>query len=459
MVRGYHGFAGAVRGMSERTVYIISARRSAIGRIGGLHARRRIADLAGPVAAAALADAGLNAGDVDEFVMGNMSEGGNPARIVALAAGLGETVPAMTVDRQCASGLEAIILARQLIQTGDAEVVLAGGADSASNAPWRIARPRSVHHQPRFLGLAGDGSGSETQGALHAPVFAEQGEALAEHAGIGRGQQDDWAWSSRERASRANEERRFSAEIVPLRKNAEEYRDQVAVMIEDAEELADLPAYNEPNGTVTAGTTAHIQDGSAFVVAVSEQVWQRLRCPPALEIVAHARGAVSTAQAGLAPLAAVEALLAKPALREAGLDIAGFERIEFSENTAAQGLAFSRAFDLDSGVLNACGGGVVRGHPLGASGAVVVVRLFADLMASEGLASKGLQLSPAALNAASGSAEAVKGPEAAQGRAIDDAAGAAGAVRGLAVSGALGGLGCAMAFNRVGGGTSGQASR
>jgi len=424
--------------MSKRTVYIISARRSAMGRIGGLHGRRRIADLAGPVAAAALDDAGLAAGDVDELILGNMTEGGNPARIVGLACGLSETVPAVTLDGQCASGLEAIIQARRLIAAGEAEVVLAGGADSASNAPWRIARPRSVHHQPRFLGLAGDGGIENLPGSLHAPVFVEQGEELAAETGLTRAEQDDFARITRRRAGEAADLRRFSREIVPLRRNAEEYRDQAAVTLDDLEDLDELPAYREPEGLITAGTTAHIQDGSAFVLAASEEVWLRLGRPPALEIIAHERCAVPTADAARAPVAAVEALLRQPSIREAGLDVAAFSSIELNENTAVQGVFFAKSLglDADSGVLNAAGGAIARGYPLAASGAVLAVRLFSDLLFP---ATKALEMADGA-TAHDKTVRSVDTPSRTAGEEAGERA------YGLAVSGALGGLGYAIAF-------------
>src|SRR5689334_5812316 len=137
--------------MSLAPAYIIAARRTALGRIGGLHRNRRIAELAAPVVVAALKDAGLGPERVDELIAGNTSEGGNPARLIALSAGLPETAAAHSVDRQCASGLDAILGAIRSVGVGDADVIVAGGAEAISTAPWRIAKPKSLYQLPHFM--------------------------------------------------------------------------------------------------------------------------------------------------------------------------------------------------------------------------------------------------------------------------------------------------------------------
>ena len=130
--------------MASSPAYIIAARRSALGRVGGLHKGRRIEELCAPIVAAALHDAGINADRVDEVIVGNATQGGNPARLIALAAGLSDSVPAATIDRQCGSGLDAILAAIRAIAAGDAEVIVAGGAEAISTAPWRVAKPRTL---------------------------------------------------------------------------------------------------------------------------------------------------------------------------------------------------------------------------------------------------------------------------------------------------------------------------
>ncbi|MEL7048613.1 MAG: acetyl-CoA C-acyltransferase, partial [Pseudomonadota bacterium] len=128
--------------MSQSSAYIIAARRTALGRVGGLHRHRRVEDLAAPVVGQVLDDAGLTSSDVEELIIGNASQGGNPARLIALASGLPLSTSALTLDRQCASGLDAILTGAAAVERGDATVVVAGGAESLSTAPWRIAKPR-----------------------------------------------------------------------------------------------------------------------------------------------------------------------------------------------------------------------------------------------------------------------------------------------------------------------------
>ncbi len=157
--------------------YIIAARRSALGRVGGLHRNRRIEDLAAPVVRAALADAGLGPEAVDEILIGNATQGGNPARLIALAAGLPETSAAATLDRQCGSGLDAIIAACRTIGGGEADVIVAGGAESLSTAPWRVAKPKSIYQTPHFIGIepAAAEESAEAHDERHAPRSAGRG--------------------------------------------------------------------------------------------------------------------------------------------------------------------------------------------------------------------------------------------------------------------------------------------
>ncbi len=173
--------------MPPRHAYIIAARRSAIGRIGGLHKGRRIEELSAPVVAAALQDSGLAPEQVEELILGNATQGGNPARLIALAAGLPETVSASTIDRQCASGLDAIVAAIRSIAVGDAEAIIAGGAEAISTAPWRIAKPKNVYQLPHFVGF--ESASEEGEG----PPQVEAAEALSSRLGISRAQQDSYA--------------------------------------------------------------------------------------------------------------------------------------------------------------------------------------------------------------------------------------------------------------------------
>ena len=202
--------------------YIISARRSALGRPGGLHRARRLEALTTPVVDAALADAKLAPAEVDEIYFGNTTAGGNPARLIALASGLPERTAALTVDRQCASGLDAIMLAVRAVALGDANVAVAGGGESVSTAPWRIAKPKTLFQTPRFIGPEG---GAELDGGFTFPSLAAS-EHLAASLGLSRLDLDMAALRAHLRADKARDERRFLHEIVPLKVAADETRDE-----------------------------------------------------------------------------------------------------------------------------------------------------------------------------------------------------------------------------------------
>ncbi len=167
----------------EASAYIVSARRSTLGRVGGIHRNRRIEDLAAPIITAALEDARIAPAYVDEIVIGNASQGGNPARLIALSAGLPLAAPAMTIDRQCGSGLDAVLHAIRVIDRGEAHIVVAGGVESLSTAPWRIAKPKSVYQIPHFIGLE-----PPTAGPSDIPQPLVASEALAQRHQISRAQ-------------------------------------------------------------------------------------------------------------------------------------------------------------------------------------------------------------------------------------------------------------------------------
>ena len=346
--------------------YIIAARRTAVGRIGGLHKTRRIEELCAPLIGAALQDSGLDPGQIDEVIVGNASQGGNPARLIALAAGLPEWVSATTIDRQCGSGLDAILSAIRRVALGDAEAILAGGAETVSTAPWRISKPKSLYQLPHFVSFE-PGTAEE----LDATPLIESSEALSSSLGISRAQQDAYALRTHLKAEVARSSRRFVGEIVPLRANAEEARDQSAIE-PDYKDLAQLAPYLAPDGTLTPGNTSAMHDGGAMVVVVSERLWTKLGKPRALRLVAQAaRGVAPDAEAS-APLEAMKQLKA----RMNGYKPADIGVVEMSESSAAQAIALLQSFELDEDVLNPDGGAIARGHPYGAAGAVLVARLF-----------------------------------------------------------------------------------
>ena len=359
--------------MMVRPAYIVAARRTAIGRIGGLHRQRRVEDLAAPVVHEVLKDAGVSPAQVERLILGNASAGGNPARLVALTAGLPESAAATSIDQQCASGLEAILSALRIIGAGEAEVVVAGGAEALSMAPWRIAKPRNIHQSPRFIDLIGSASGSEGGDAS----TAEVGETLARTYKISRHQQDDFALRTHMKAGLAREARRFLKEIVALKAVAEETRDQSSVE-PDLQDLQDLPPLLG-DGSLTSANTSAPHDGAAFVVVVSEAIWTGLGKPPALKLVASATVGVSPPEAGEAAITAMRRLAA----RVPGLDLGTIGIVEMSETSAAEAIALRNALGVADEVLNPDGGAIARGHPLGAASAVLVVRLFSRMARSK----------------------------------------------------------------------------
>ena len=283
----------------EAKAFIVAARRSALGRVGGLHRNRRIEDLAAPVIQAALDDAKIEREEVQEVVIGNASQGGNPARSIALAAGLPLATPAMTIDRQCGSGLDAVLHAIRMIERGEAEIVVAGGVESLSMAPWRIAKPKSVYQLPHFIGIEPPAAGPSE---VPQPLLAS--EVLAQRHQISRAAQDAFAMKSHLRAETARENRRFLGEIVPFRASRDEMRDESAIgaTLDDIEAET---AYCPPDGTLTPANTAQPHDGAAIAVVVSEAVWRRLGKPPALRLMASAVQGVAPEMEAEAPIAAM----------------------------------------------------------------------------------------------------------------------------------------------------------
>jgi len=350
--------------------YIVAARRTALGRPGGLHRSRRIESLAAPVVLAALEDAKLEAAAVEEIIFGNTTAGGNPARIVGLAAGLRDSVPALTVDRQCASGLDAILLGMRAVALGEARVVVAGGAESLSTAPWRVARPKSLFQTPRFIGL--EPEDGETADTPHSVTASEE---LARRLGITRHRQDAYALHSHLRAEQAMSERRFVHEIVPLRLAADETRDE-STDVGGIEDLAGLAPIMLPDGTHTSGNISALQEGAAVVVIVSEEVYAELGRPRALRLAASVTQGVGADEEARAPVVALEKLLRT----NSGFTREQLALVEMSETSAAQALAVRDAFGLDEDEFSPDGGALVRGYPLGAASAVSVVRLFTRMV-------------------------------------------------------------------------------
>lgn len=338
---------------------IVAARRTPLGTAGKRLAAVSADQLAAPVLRALLVDAGLVPADVADVILGNcMGPGGNVARVSALAAGLGTSVPGLTVDRQCGSGLEAVHVAAAGIRAGAGGAYLAGGVESASTAPWRgYARAR----------FAPEGWPD--------PEMGEAAEAVAAEAGISRARQDAYAARSHARAAAAIASGRFADELVPVGGLETDDRPRPGLSVE---RLARFRPAFVPGGTVTAGNSCGVSDGAAAVAVVSEHL-SRLRGLPGLRILGWQVAGVDVARPGWGIVPAVETLLRRLEVRLQDLDA-----IEVTEAFAGQVLACLDRLGLGEERVCTDGGAIALGHPWGASGAVLLVRLFRRLIGSSG---------------------------------------------------------------------------
>ncbi len=338
---------------------IVAAGRTAVVPRGGAFRTLSIHQIARPVIAGLLSETGVRAGQVGELILANaLGAGGNPARLAALDAGLPETVAGLSIDRQCCGGMDAILLADALIRAGQHEVVIAGGAESYSRRPLRLRAdpsggPAVAYDQPPFTPWPG-----------RDPDMAEAAEAIARALGISRAEQDAWAVASHARArARAA---RLRAEIRPL-----------AGQVSDAFTRALTPAQAARGPAITGGisvaNTAVAADGAAFCLLVSETLARRLGLD----------GARITAGVTLGADPALPGLATVPAIREvlggAGLRPVDLARVEIMEAFAVQAMACVRLAGLPEARVNQGGGALARGHPIGASGAINLVRLHHDL--------------------------------------------------------------------------------
>ncbi len=350
--------------MNDRAPVVVAARRTPIGTAGGALREVPVDGLAAPVLRALLADLGHPADGstarvagvpVADVLLGNVfGPGGNPARVAALRAGLGQDVPGMTVDRQCASGLAAILAAATAIRAGDGEVYLAGGVESASTAPHRH-RPDGTRYTRAPFAPA----------ELGDPDMGPAADVVAARAGISRERQDAFAARSHARAVRARAEGTFDAELVPVGGLAADQRPRPGFT---PERLARFRPAFTPGGTATAANSCGVNDGAAAVLVVSERVRRALGVPGLALGAAATRGC----DPNLLGLGAV------PAVRDV---VAGVpDAVEFTEAFAGQALACLDATGLDELTASPDGGAIALGHPWGASGAVLVVRLFSRLV-------------------------------------------------------------------------------
>jgi acetyl-CoA C-acetyltransferase len=353
---------------------IVAARRTPIGRIGGSLRHLSVDALAAPVLNALVADAGITAEEIDDVILGNAAgPGGNPARLSALAAGFPLAVPGVTIDRQCGSGLEAINFAARLIEAGAGDVYIAGGVESTSTAPWRLERPLSLYGVPRVYERARFAPDS-----IGDPDMGVAAEDVARHYGVSRERQDRYALGSHLKAVAAQRSGRFDDEIVPV-------PDQAAgvVAVDECpradtsmERLAALPPVFVDGGRVTAGNSCPLNDGAAAVLIVSASRFRSLGARAGLRVVESTAAGVDPRLLGTGPIASTRKLFA----RSASLTMDAVDVVEFNEAFAGQVLACLDALEIPEAKVNLGGGAIALGHPYGASGAVLAVRLFTEMI-------------------------------------------------------------------------------
>jgi 3-oxoadipyl-CoA thiolase len=359
---------------------ILSAVRTPIGRYGGALSHVRPDDLAALVIREAVERAGVRSEEIEDVYFGAANQAGednrNVARMASLLAGLPQEVAGVTLNRLCASGLSAVVGAAHAIRAGEGELFVAGGVESMSRAPLVTAKPEY-----------GDGSTWDTTLGWRFPnprmeemfpleSMGETGENVAERYGITREDQDAFALQSHRRWAAAQEAGRFADELVPV---GEVERDEHPRPDTSAEKLAALkPAFRE-GGTLTAGNSSGINDGAAAVVVASEEKARELGVEPLGRFVASAVAGVDPRYMGVGPVPAVQKLLAR-----AGLEVADLDLIELNEAFASQSLEVIRELGLDPESVNVNGGAIALGHPLGMSGARLVVSLLHELRRRRG---------------------------------------------------------------------------
>lgn len=344
---------------------IIGSVRSAVTPRGGALSHCTLQELAAPLIQQLLNSSGVSTDSVDDLIVGNaLGAGGNPARLIALASGLSEHVPGLTIDRQCCSGLDAVLIADQMIRSGVANVVIAGGVESYSQRPHRFSHSKTSGQlepfdQPPF-----------TPWPERDPDMATAADALAKTAGISANEQNSWAMHSHKKARSAADQ--LEKEIVPIHGINKDSFTRVL--------SPSLCARATPvHGTITSANMAVAADGAAFTLLVSEAIAKEIRSHKSVVRAGVTLGA-NPEFPGLAPVAAVNCVLNKMSI-----GVNELQRIEIMEAFAAQTIACVRELDIDDAICNASGGALARGHPIGASGAILLTRLFNESQLKPGL--------------------------------------------------------------------------
>ncbi|TGE14929.1 thiolase family protein [Hymenobacter elongatus] len=374
------------------TAYIVDAVRTPIAKFAGALSSVRPDDLAAHVLRELLRrNPSVDKAAVEDVIMGAANQAGednrNVARMAALLAGLPITVPGMTVNRLCASGLQSIMDASRAIRSGEGDIYLAGGAESMTRAPFVMAKSETAFGREltahdttlgwRFI--------NQKLSKMHHPfAMGETAEIVARKYGITRQEQDEFAFNSQRKYQRAFEKGRFRREIVPVfvpspKGDTALFDTDEPPRLSSMEKLAGIrPAFQPVDGTVTAGNSAGINDGAAAVLVVSEEALKRYNLKPLARVVSSAVAGVDPSVMGIGPVPATHKVL-----QRAGLTINDLDLIELNEAFAAQSIACLRDLELDPEKVNVNGGSIAIGHPLGASGARITATLLHEMQRRE----------------------------------------------------------------------------
>jgi acetyl-CoA C-acetyltransferase len=364
---------------------IVSAVRTPVGSFGGQFKDVPATELGALAARAALERAGISGQEVEEVVLGCVLQAGlgqNPARQAALAAGIPKEVPATTINMLCGSGLKSVAIASQMIRAGDVDVVVAGGMENMTRAPYLLPTARfgaRMGAAEMIDSLVFDGL-TDAFSHIHMGITAEN---LAEQYGIGRDEQDEFAAASQQKAERAIEQGVFKEEIVSI--EVPEKRGTRIVENDEhprpgttAEALAKLrAAFRKDGGTVTAGNASGVNDGAAAIVVMSARRAAERGLEPFGIVESHASVGVEPKIMGIGPVPAV-----RKALDKAGLQLADIDLFELNEAFAAQSLAVVKELGIDGERINPHGGAIALGHPIGASGGRILVTLLHEMRRS-----------------------------------------------------------------------------
>ncbi|HDD6724042.1 TPA: acetyl-CoA C-acetyltransferase [Staphylococcus aureus] len=363
-------------------VVLAAAYRTPIGVFGGAFKDVPAYDLGATLIEHIIKETGLNPSEINEVIIGNVLQAGqgqNPARIAAMKGGLPETVPAFTVNKVCGSGLKSIQLAYQSIVTGENDIVLAGGMENMSQSPMLVNNSRfgfKMGHQSMVDSMVYDGL-TDVFNQYHMGITAEN---LVEQYGISREEQDTFAVKSQQKAVRAQQNGEFDSEIVPV--SIPQRKGEPIVVTKDegvrenvsVEKLSRLRPAFKKDGTVTAGNASGINDGAAMILVMSEDKAKELNIEPLAVLDGFGSHGVDPSIMGIAPVGAVE-----KALKRSKKELSDIDVFELNEAFAAQSLAVDRELKLPPEKVNVKGGAIALGHPIGASGARVLVTLLHQL--------------------------------------------------------------------------------